>query len=93
MSAYYTDDYDGDARPQDGTWEIGADEVSGSYVPEGACCVSGGSCSVTTLSLCENPDIWMGAGTTCDPNPCVPPEGDPVSGLAEGVSLSGVRKD
>ncbi len=34
----------------------------------GACCVDG-VCSVTTEPDCEGE--WQGAGTVCDPNPCV----------------------
>jgi hypothetical protein len=38
--------------------------------PEGACCVDI-VCTITTEADC--PGVWQGAGTDCDPNPCLPP--------------------
>jgi len=38
--------------------------------PEGACCVNE-VCSITTELNC--PGDWQGAGTDCDPDPCIPP--------------------
>ncbi|MCK4340219.1 MAG: S8 family serine peptidase [Phycisphaerae bacterium] len=41
--------------------------------PEGACCFADGSCLVQTQSDCSA--TWLGAGTTCLPNPCPQPQG------------------
>jgi hypothetical protein len=38
--------------------------------PTGACCTPAGTCSVTTQVACTTPDTWLGAATTCSPNPC-----------------------
>jgi hypothetical protein len=90
VSGYVSDDYDFDSRPQGTYWDVGADEYASGYTPEGACC-NAGVCSITTEAACSA-GIWLGAGTVCTPNPCVPPEGDPVSGFSEGISLDGVSK-
>jgi hypothetical protein len=90
QSGYITDDYDFEARPQSTFWDVGADEYASGYTPEGACCTAG-ACSITTEAACSG-GTWQGAGTDCDPNPCVPPEGAEVSGFAEGVSLDGVQQ-
>jgi hypothetical protein len=37
--------------------------------PEGACCIDT-VCVITTEAGCQG--TWQGAGTDCDPNPCVP---------------------
>jgi len=37
--------------------------------PLGACCAPGGACTITSQANC--PFDWKGAGTTCNPNPCV----------------------
>lgn len=37
--------------------------------PTGSCCAPAGTCTVTTQSACTG--TWMGANTTCAPNPCV----------------------
>jgi len=39
--------------------------------PVGACCRDDGTCSVTTQDGCPAPGIWQGAGTACEPNPCL----------------------
>lgn len=89
MSAYYTVDYDQDARPQGVLWDIGADEQASGYNPEGACCDS--ACELTTDAACS---LWEGAGTTCSPDPCESePPLTPVGGFAEGVSFKGVSKE
>jgi len=89
LSSYFTDDYDGDSRPQSTYWDIGADEYASGYTPEGACCDSG--CSITTEVGCSGE--WLGAGESCSPDPCAPPDIPSTSGLAEGVSISGVKKE
>lgn len=38
--------------------------------PEGACCI-GTVCTITTQDGCQG--NWLGAGTTCNPNPCATP--------------------
>lgn len=38
--------------------------------PTGACCMSDGTCEVTTEADCQGQ--YMGDGYSCDPNPCVP---------------------
>lgn len=88
-NSYTTVDFDGDSRPQNALWDIGYDEYDSGYIPVGACCDS--TCEVTTDAACS---LWEGAGTTCSPNPCEEePPTTPVSGLAEGVTFSGVKKD
>ncbi len=41
----------------------------------GACCFTSGACQVLTQAACLNQGgaSWLGAGTDCFPNPCVPP--------------------
>ncbi len=53
---------------------IGAlDQGCGAPVPEGACCLPDGSCLVAQAGQCqEQHGTYMGDGTTCEPNPCVP---------------------
>ena len=80
-------DKDGDSRAGL-TWDIGADEYVGDYTLTGACCDS--TCAITTDAACAD---WQGAGTTCTPDPCLPPEGPEPAGFAEGTSIDGVRKD
>ena len=41
--------------------------------PQGACCATDGSCTVTTQAGCTG--TWQGAATTCTPNPCPQPQG------------------
>lgn len=36
----------------------------------GACCYPDDSCTVTVPAACLAPNIWQGAGTLCEPNPC-----------------------
>lgn len=54
--------------------EFGAD-CSDTGQVTGACCFASGNCSVLRRFECER--IWgteyQGDGTTCDPNPCMPP--------------------
>jgi hypothetical protein len=39
----------------------------------GACCTTLGGCALATEPAClASGRIWMGAGTVCDPNPCIP---------------------
>jgi hypothetical protein len=40
--------------------------------PVGACCLTTGACVITTENNCVFPNFgeWLGAGTSCDPNPC-----------------------
>jgi hypothetical protein len=44
-----------------------------SAAAEGACCDANGNCTLTCENACTG--TFMGAGTTCDPNPCTPPTG------------------
>lgn len=41
----------------------------------GACCTSGGSCSVTAPASCTSPNVYQGAASACTPNPCPQPTG------------------
>ena len=43
----------------------------GPPAPVGACCLSNGTCTITTAEACTAPGIWQGAGTDCEPNPCL----------------------
>ncbi len=45
--------------------------MTGVLEPIGACCHGDGSCTALTESDCVA--AWLGAGTSCDPNPCIPP--------------------
>jgi formylglycine-generating enzyme required for sulfatase activity len=38
--------------------------------PMGACCGTGGSCTVAAQAACASPSTWQGASTSCTPNPC-----------------------
>jgi hypothetical protein len=42
--------------------------------PFGACCYADGSCEFLTENRCEetNGFEWLGEGSDCDPNPCIP---------------------
>lgn len=42
------------------------------YEPLGACCREDGTCVITTSAECIPPDTWMGAGVSCNPDPCEP---------------------
>lgn len=57
----------------------------------GACCGSGGVCTVRSISLCEAPLVFQGEGTACSPNPCPQP---PVNDTcAAAIVLSGSSAD
>ncbi len=45
--------------------------LTGNCPPCGACCYTDGTCAVTHEADCTG--TWQGAGTDCDPNPCLPP--------------------
>ncbi len=44
-------------------------------VPNGACCLSDGVCwpDVTEADCLVQSGLWQGPGSSCDPNPCLPP--------------------
>lgn len=44
--------------------------AEGAPAQTGACCLSDGSCTITTQTDCAGQ--YMGNGTVCDPNPCPP---------------------
>jgi hypothetical protein len=56
-------------------WNLDDVEVWGvvAALPNGACCHADGSCSLETELDCTG--SWLGAGTSCDPNPCLAPVG------------------
>ena len=43
--------------------------------PVGACCAYEGTCVLTTEAGCNTPDVFLGVGNDCDPNPCPQPPG------------------
>jgi len=50
----------------------GAQHSLGLYRPfAGACCQPDGTCSLMLDAGCTSPGIWQGAGTICNPNPCL----------------------
>lgn len=53
----------------------------------GACCYPDGSCVVTEADDCVDPNVYMGDGTVCDPNPC-PSPGDDCNNTAS-ISVPG----
>ncbi|HRX86427.1 MAG TPA: hypothetical protein P5572_15505, partial [Phycisphaerae bacterium] len=59
------------------TATLTADDCS---LPLGACCVGGGSCSAdVSADTCANwGSVWMGEGSSCNPNPCAPCQTDHV---------------
>jgi hypothetical protein len=75
-------DFEGDIRQGSAGYggmgyapDIGADEFSGVTAQEGACCASAGTCALALQAACQPPSSWLGAETTCEPNPCPQPEG------------------
>lgn len=54
------------------TVDMGAFEVQDNSNPYGACCYPDGSCQLTTQNGCTG--MWLGAGASCDPNPCPQPQ-------------------
>ncbi|MCK4342056.1 MAG: lamin tail domain-containing protein [Phycisphaerae bacterium] len=48
--------------------------------PTGACCFPDGSCQETTAGTCGG--VYLGDGTTCDPNPCPQP---PTGACCRGI--------
>lgn len=51
-------------------WDNAVMELQTTPPPTGACCLTNGSCRVTTQTDC--PGTYMGDGTVCDPSPCAP---------------------
>ncbi len=45
--------------------------LTGPLAPLAACCCPDGTCVRATESDCAG--VWQGEGTSCDPNPCIPP--------------------
>ncbi len=43
--------------------------------PVGACCDPSGTCLLACQYDCPPPNLWLGALTSCDPNPCPQPTG------------------
>ena len=70
-------DVNGDFKPDLATANILSNTVSvllniGPQGPlSGACCHPDGSCTITMQLDCPSPGIWQGAGTDCEPNPCL----------------------
>lgn len=59
-------------------------EVLGGPSSSGACCLTGGACTITTQVGCAGE--WKGAGTDCDPNPCGPAVDPNLIGVTGSVS-------
>jgi hypothetical protein len=50
--------------------------TSASLGASGVCCIPGLTCTILDSSLCTGGGrVYKGDGTTCTPNPCVPPRG------------------
>lgn len=87
LAGDFTNDIDDETRSG---WDIGADEQGVGYTPPSGACCTGASCALTTEPNCIG-GLWQGADTVCSPNPCSV-EDPPAAGFADGVSLSGVKK-
>ncbi len=59
------------------TYTVPFTQATSGGVPTGACCLDEyGTCEVGTEQDCLSVEgTYMGDGTDCDPNPCLPPEG------------------
>jgi formylglycine-generating enzyme len=66
---------DGDADQEDVGGFVSC-LLTGDYPPCGACCPTGGGCSLSLEADCLG--TWQGAGSDCDPDPCAPPGMVPV---------------
>jgi hypothetical protein len=59
--------------------------------PAGACCHSGGACTLTLEAACGDRGTWLGPGTRCIPNACAQTpvllESWTVSSLREGLRI------
>jgi hypothetical protein len=67
-------------QPYTAGYQIEPRSLSDLSTCEGACCSSGGVCSIQMETVCEQASgTWAGIGTTCIPDQCVvlPPEGNP----------------
>jgi len=62
--------------PLDDTWQFAC-------ALAGACCYADGSCALTAPAECTG--TWQGAGTTCDPNPCVCGDFCSLTSLPDGL--------
>lgn len=54
-------------------------------LPDGACCLASGACTITTEPGCGG--VWQGPGTGCTPNPCPQPPGNDHCDSAISVSV------
>jgi hypothetical protein len=71
MSVAVELDFGSDASVTTTGWYIARVRVGGDAPAEGACCLEDGSCRVRTSTVCEQAGGWfLGAGTSCTPNPC-----------------------
>jgi hypothetical protein len=65
-----------------GTYQVDVTDA-GPVPPIGACCQAIGFCAETTQADCTG--VWQGEGTSCVPNPCMPPDLlCPTGALVEG---------
>jgi len=54
-----------------GPWSLTYDMMN--CPPTGACCAPDGTCTFLFADECLPPNVYMGNGIPCSPNPCSPP--------------------
>ncbi len=61
---------------------------------KGACCAEGGGCSILTRGDCTSiGSSFQGTGTTCDPDPCLPPDPTAACCLGFGICTTSTRSN